>query len=135
MPELPDERFLDAVDALVASRPRLGADGDGESLYLRPLDVRDRARAAGAAVVALPVPACRLADRRVLPAAASSPSRCGSRTEYVRAAPGGTGEAKCAGNYAASLVGPGSQAHEEGCDQVVWLDAVDAHAASRRWAA
>jgi branched-chain amino acid aminotransferase len=45
-------------------------------------------------------------------------------TEYTRAAPGGTGEAKCAGNYAASLV---AQAHaaQQGCDQVVWLDAVE----------
>ena len=45
-------------------------------------------------------------------------------TEYVRAAPGGTGEAKFAGNYAASLVAQ-AQAAEQGCDQVVWLDAVE----------
>jgi branched-chain amino acid aminotransferase len=45
-------------------------------------------------------------------------------TEYVRAAKGGTGEAKCAGNYAASLVAQ-AQAAEQGCDQVVWLDAVE----------
>ena len=45
-------------------------------------------------------------------------------TEYTRAAPGGTGEAKCAGNYAASLVAQ-AQAAEQGCDQVVWLDAVE----------
>ena len=45
-------------------------------------------------------------------------------TEYIRAAPGGTGEAKCAGNYAASLVAQ-AQAAEQGCDQVVWLDAVE----------
>ena len=44
--------------------------------------------------------------------------------EYVRAAPGGTGEAKCGGNYAASLVAQ-AQAAEQGCDQVVWLDAVE----------
>ena len=44
-------------------------------------------------------------------------------TEYVRAAPGGTGAAKFAGNYAASLVAQ-AQAAEQGCDQVVWLDAV-----------
>ena len=48
-------------------------------------------------------------------------------TEYVRAAPGGTGEAKCAGNYAASLIAQ-AQAAAEGCDQVVWLDA-----AEHRW--
>ena len=48
-------------------------------------------------------------------------------TEYVRAAIGGTGEAKCGGNYAASLVAQ-KQAATKGCDQVVWLDAVE-----RRW--
>ena len=42
---------------------------------------------------------------------------------YVRAAPGGTGSAKCAGNYAASLIAQ-NEAKGEGCDQVVWLDAV-----------
>jgi branched-chain amino acid aminotransferase len=45
----------------------------------------------------------------------------------VRAAPGGTGEAKCAGNYAASLVAQ-AEAAQHGCDQVVWLDA-----AEHRW--
>ena len=48
-------------------------------------------------------------------------------TEYVRAAPGGTGAAKFGGNYAASLAAQ-AQAAEKGCDQVVWLDAVE-----RRW--
>jgi branched-chain amino acid aminotransferase len=47
--------------------------------------------------------------------------------EFVRAAPGGTGEAKCAGNYAASLIAQ-AQAKEQGCDQVVWLDAIE-----RKW--
>jgi branched-chain amino acid aminotransferase len=47
--------------------------------------------------------------------------------EYVRAAVGGTGEAKCAGNYAASLIAQ-AQATEQGCDQVVWIDAQE-----RRW--
>lgn len=43
--------------------------------------------------------------------------------EYTRAAPGGTGAAKCGGNYAASLVAQ-AEASEHGCDQVVFLDAV-----------
>ena len=46
---------------------------------------------------------------------------------YVRAAPGGAGAAKCAGNYAGSLMAQ-AQAAEQGCDQVVWLDAVE-----RKW--
>jgi branched-chain amino acid aminotransferase len=48
-------------------------------------------------------------------------------TDYSRAAPGGTGEAKCGGNYAASLAAQ-VQATTNGCDQVAFLDAVE-----RRW--
>ena len=47
--------------------------------------------------------------------------------EYTRSAPGGTGAAKCGGNYAGSFAGQ-QQAVDNGCDQVVWLDA-----AERRW--
>ncbi len=46
---------------------------------------------------------------------------------YTRAAPGGTGAAKCGGNYAASLVAQ-AEATKQGCDQVVFLDA-----AERKW--
>jgi branched-chain amino acid aminotransferase len=48
-------------------------------------------------------------------------------TEYTRAAPGGTGEVKCGGNYAASFAAT-AYATSQGCDQVVWLDA-----AEHRW--
>src|SRR5262249_38924178 len=48
-------------------------------------------------------------------------------TEFTRAAPGGTGAAKCGGNYAASLIAQ-AEAIDHGCDQVVFLDA-----ASRTW--
>ncbi|MDD5565128.1 MAG: branched-chain amino acid aminotransferase [Thermoanaerobaculaceae bacterium] len=44
--------------------------------------------------------------------------------EWVRAAPGGTGGAKTGGNYAASLLA-GAVAKQKGCDQVLWLDAVE----------
>jgi branched-chain amino acid aminotransferase len=46
---------------------------------------------------------------------------------YSRAAPGGTGAAKCGGNYAASLIAQ-AEATQKGCDQVVFLDA-----AEHRW--
>ena len=45
-------------------------------------------------------------------------------TEFVRAAPGGTGAAKCGGNYAASLL-PQVQAQEQGCDQVLYTVDID----------
>ena len=44
--------------------------------------------------------------------------------DYTRAAPGGTGAAKCGGNYAAGLSAQ-AEAIEHGCDQVVYLDAVE----------
>ena len=44
--------------------------------------------------------------------------------DYTRAAPGGTGAAKCGGNYAAGLAAQ-AEAIEHGCDQVVFLDAVE----------
>src|ERR1700678_1776467 len=47
--------------------------------------------------------------------------------DYTRAAPGGTGAVKCGGNYAAAFTAQ-QQAVDEGCDQVVWLDA-----AEHRW--
>lgn len=44
--------------------------------------------------------------------------------KYVRAAIGGTGEAKCMGNYACSLIG-GEIANQKGYDQCLWLDAAE----------
>ena len=54
-------------------------------------------------------------------------SRASVSSDYTRAAPGGTGAAKCGGNYAASLV-PQAEAIARGHDQVVFLDA-----AERKW--
>jgi branched-chain amino acid aminotransferase len=45
-------------------------------------------------------------------------------SDYTRAAPGGTGAAKCGGNYAASLV-PTAEAFAKGHDQVLFLDAAE----------
>jgi branched-chain amino acid aminotransferase len=53
--------------------------------------------------------------------------RLTTETKYVRAAPGGTGSAKCAGNYAGSLLAQ-REARLRGFDEVLWLDARE-----RRW--
>jgi branched-chain amino acid aminotransferase len=45
-----------------------------------------------------------------------------AETKYIRAAEGGIGEAKAAGNYSASLL-PAREAIEKGYDQILWLDA------------
>jgi len=123
MAELPTELFLDSVQALVRADRDWVPTRPGESLYLRPLQF-----AVDPFLGVRPA----LAYRYLLfgsPAGNYFPG--GVRpvsvwlsTEYVRAAPGGTGEAKCAGNYAASLVAQ-AQAADQGCDQVVWLDAIE----------
>ncbi|MGH8892249.1 MAG: branched-chain amino acid aminotransferase [Actinomycetes bacterium] len=123
MAPLPEELFLESVRTLVRADRDWVPTKPGESLYLRPLMFATD-----------PFLGVRPSNtyRYLLfasPAGAYFPG--GVRpvsvwltTEYVRAAPGGTGEAKCAGNYAASLVAQ-AQAAEQGCDQVVWLDAVE----------
>ncbi|MBH1933927.1 branched-chain amino acid aminotransferase [Streptomyces sp. AV19] len=126
MPELPVETFIDACDALVR-QDRAWVPSSGEaSLYLRPFMI---ATEVGLGVrpsneylfVVIASPAGAYFSGGVKPVSVWLSE------EYVRAAPGGTGAAKCAGNYAASLVAQ-AQAAEKGCDQVVWLDAVE-----RRW--
>jgi len=126
MPELPVETFVEACDLLVR-QDREWVPSQGEaSLYLRPFMF--------ATEVGLGV---RPANEYLFLVIASpagayfsggvQPVSVWLSQEYVRAAPGGTGAAKTGGNYAASLVAQ-AQAIEHGCDQVVWLDAIE-----RRW--
>jgi branched-chain amino acid aminotransferase len=122
MPELPVELFVEAADLLVAQERDWVPGNVGESLYLRPFMIATEA--------ALGVKPSK--DYLFLLIASPSgayfaqgakPVTVWISENYVRAAPGGTGSAKCAGNYAASLVAQ-KEAKGEGCDQVVWLDAV-----------
>lgn len=127
MPQLPVETFLDSIRELIAVDSRWVPTKPGESLYLRPFMISTEAglgvnRPANEYLYALiGSPAGSYFSGGVKPVSVWL------STEYVRAAPGGTGAAKFAGNYAASLVAQ-AQAAEKGCDQVVWLDAVE-----RRW--
>jgi branched-chain amino acid aminotransferase len=123
MPELPEELFVASIQALVAQDQSWVPSGEERSLYLRPflfatevgLGVRP---ASSYLYVLIASPAGAYFPRGL------KPVTVWLSEEYTRAAPGGTGEAKCAGNYAASLVAQ-AQAAERGCDQVVWLDAVE----------
>ncbi|MER7441117.1 branched-chain amino acid aminotransferase [Micromonospora avicenniae] len=123
MPVLPPETFVDSLRQLVEiDRDWIPSDPDG-SLYLRPFMF--------ASEVFLGV---RPANEYLYVAIASpvgayfsggvKPVSVWATPEYTRAAPGGTGAAKCGGNYAASLVAQ-AEAIEHGCDQVVFLDAVE----------
>ena len=126
MPQLPEEVFIDSLRELVAADRAWVPTGGEASLYFRPFMF--------AAEVGLGV---RPSNKYVYAVIASpagayftggvQPVSVWWSTEYVRAAPGGMGAAKTGGNYAASLAAQ-AQAAAEGCDQVVWLDAVE-----RRW--
>lgn len=124
IPELPEQVFLDSLRELVAVDGRWVPDVEGETLYLRPFIISTEAGLG----VNRPANSYRY---MVIGSPAGSyfaggvkPVSVWLSTEYTRAAPGGTGFAKCAGNYAASFVAQ-AQAVEKGCDQVVWLDAVE----------
>ena len=126
MPELPQETFVAAVEALVQQDAAWVPSQDEASLYLRPFMI--------ATEVGLGVRPANSYLFMVIASPAGAyfpggvkPVSVWLSEEYVRAAPGGTGAAKCGGNYAASLVAQ-AQAAEQGCDQVVWLDAIE-----RRW--
>ncbi len=126
MPELPTDLFLAAVDDLVATDLDWVPTAEGQSLYLRPFMIATEAQVGMRPaqeylflLIAFPVTPFFPGEVK--------PVTVWLSDDYVRAAIGGTGEAKCAGNYAGSLLAQ-RQAAEKGCDQVVWLDAVE-----RRW--
>jgi branched-chain amino acid aminotransferase len=121
MPEIPAELFIESLVQLAT------IDGDWvpadpeKSLYLRPFmfstEVGLGVKPADAyQYLLIASPAGAYFPRGVAPVSVWL------TPDYVRAAVGGTGEAKCAGNYAASLIAQ-AEASLHGCDQVVWLDA------------
>lgn len=124
MPELPVETFIEACDALVQQDEAWVPPHGGESsLYLRPFMI--------AAEVGLGV---RPANEYLFLVIASpagayfpggvKPVSIWLSENRVRAVPGGMGDAKTGGNYAASLLAQ-AEAAAEGCDQVAYLDAVE----------
>lgn len=126
MPALPEDIFLESVRALVRTDKDWVPTVTDGALYLRPfvfasevfLGVKPSAEYIYA-VIASSVGSYWKGGVRPI-------SLWASKT-YTRAAPGGTGAAKCGGNYAASLIAL-AEATRQGCDQVVFLDAVE-----RRW--
>ncbi|GAA1006231.1 branched-chain-amino-acid aminotransferase [Acrocarpospora pleiomorpha] len=124
MPELPEDTFVESLELLVQTDRDWVPTTEGHSLYLRPFMV--------ATQVGLGVnyPSKTYRYMAIASPAASyfaggvKPVKVWLSTEYTRAAPGGTGFAKCGGNYAAAFVAQ-RQAVEQGCDQVVWLDAYE----------
>jgi branched-chain amino acid aminotransferase len=123
LPELPVETFLDALDLIVRTDLDWVPGGGEKCLYLRPymfaseafLGVRP-ANEVRFGVIACPVGSYFSGGVK--------PVSIWLSTDYTRAALGGTGAAKCGGNYAASLAAQ-LEASAHGCDQVCFLDAVE----------
>ena len=126
MAEVPEELFIGSIAALVSADREWVPSGGETSLYLRPFMLGTE--------IGLGVRPSNTYQFLLIASPAGAyfskgvhPVSVWLSDDYVRAAPGGTGEAKCAGNYAASLVAQ-AEAAQHGCDQVVWLDA-----AEHRW--
>jgi branched-chain amino acid aminotransferase len=126
MPPLPEDMFIESVRSLVRVEDAWIPSSAGFALYLRPFMVATEAilgvRSSSEylyCVVAAPV-------GPYFKRGASAVTLWVSEN-FTRAAPGGTGDAKCGGNYAASLAAQ-AEAVREQCDQVIFLDAVE-----RRW--
>jgi branched-chain amino acid aminotransferase len=124
MPELPVETFIEACDLLVQQdRDWVPSHGGEESLYLRPFMI--------ATEVGLGVKPANEYLFIVIASPAGAyfaggvkPVSIWLSEDRVRAVPGGMGDAKTGGNYAASLLAQ-AEAAAKGCDQVAYLDAVE----------
>jgi branched-chain amino acid aminotransferase len=120
MPQIDERQALADVLTLLRT-DRASAPAAPHTLYLRPCMISTdpviRVKPADSYLYFVVV--CVVGDYF----AGSDPRgvRLRTETEYTRAASGGTGAAKCGGNYAASLAAQG-RASKDGFDQVVWLD-------------
>lgn len=120
LPELPTDVFIDSLRRLVAVDEAWVPSGAGEALYLRPFMIATEAF--------LGVRPSHEVSYRVIASPAGNyfggelkPVSIWLSTNYARAGHGGTGEAKCGGNYAASLAAQ-LEAEANGCKQVLFLD-------------
>ncbi|MDN5630403.1 branched-chain amino acid aminotransferase [Glutamicibacter protophormiae] len=119
LPTLPEEVFVDAIRELVVQDQQWVPSGEGESLYLRPFMIGTE-----------PFLGVRPSRQALFSVIASPAGNYFGSVEpvdiwlsrtYARAGTGGTGAAKCGGNYAASLVAQ-MEGDAHGCSQVVFLD-------------
>ncbi len=123
LPEVELDDFLGSIEALVAADEAWVPGSEESSLYLRPFMFASEAF--------LGVRPAHIIDYLLIASPVGPYFQGGVKPVsiwvaqgYHRAGPGGTGDAKCGGNYAASLL-PQQQAFENGCQQVLFLDARD----------
>ncbi|KZC93678.1 branched-chain amino acid aminotransferase [Clavibacter tessellarius] len=120
LPELSTEDFVESVTQLVRADIDWVPRAAEQSLYLRPFMIANEsflgvraAQRVGYYVIASPAGAYFTGG--------VAPVSIWLSTQYSRAGKGGTGAAKCGGNYAASLL-PQAEAASHGCAQVLFLD-------------
>ncbi|GGH58920.1 branched-chain amino acid aminotransferase [Rothia aerolata] len=119
LPELPEEIFLESVKQLVSIDQKWIPTGEGESLYIRPFMIATEAY--------LGVRPSHQVKYMVIASPVGNyfgtpkPVDIWLSTNYARAGVGGTGAAKCGGNYAASMIAQ-LEGEEQGCQQVIFKD-------------
>lgn len=123
IPQMDEELYVEAIKALVAVDADWIPEKEGTSLYIRPFIIADepflgvrRANHYKFIIILSPVGPYYVGGL--------TPTKIYVEDKYVRATAGGTGEAKCGGNYAASLKAQ-EEAHEKGYEQILWLDGVE----------
>ena len=119
MPTLPEELFMEGLRQLVGIDKDWVPGNPGTSLYIRPMMF-----ATGTKLTVRVSDTYRFAIL-CLPAGAyfARPLRVKVEREFARAVQGGTGFAKCGGNYGGAFY-PTQQARVEGYDQVIWTDGI-----------
>ena len=123
LPTLSAEDFLSSIEELVAADAAWVPTAPEQSLYLRPFMFATEAFL-GVRAAKRVTYCCIASPAGSYFASGLKPVSIWISTIYSRAAPGGTGAAKCAGNYAASLIAQ-QEAANNGCDQVMFADAAE----------
>jgi branched-chain amino acid aminotransferase len=120
MPEVPQSIFIDGTLALVQLDRNWIPETEGSALYVRPVLF-----ATGDQLGVRPSETFRF----IIETCPSAPYFSGAadliaEDTYVRAFPGGTGAAKCGGNYAGSMLAA-LEAQKKGFHNVLWLDGIE----------
>jgi branched-chain amino acid aminotransferase len=120
MPEVPEELFMEGMRQLIALDKDWIPMKEDHSLYIRPfmfssdevIGVRPSETYKFLIILSPTGPYY------------SAPMRIYVEEKYVRAAPGGVGFAKAAGNYGSAMLAT-AEAKKKGYDQVLWMDAIE----------
>jgi len=118
MPEVPEEIFLGGLKKLLEIDQAWVPDKEGCSLYIRPFmfATDEYVGVSPSTTYKFIIFNCPVGSYY------SKPLKVRVQTEYIRAAKGGVGFAKNAGNYGGSLF-PTQKAMQAGYDQIIWTDA------------